>query len=129
MNAIGRAGVVVAALGVVAGVLTRYADRQGCAALIDPERAQLQFVEVRPAFRRAIVLKTLERHAITSPVGRAFRLSVIQSHDTMLVFVNDVLAGTFSFARRGRGKAALLLENASGSCRVRRVSARKPERE
>ncbi|MCY2932409.1 MAG: hypothetical protein NTV86_23520 [Planctomycetota bacterium] len=110
-----------------AGIVTRYADRRGCAVLIDPARAQLQFVEVHPAFRSAVILKTLERHAVTGPLRRAFRLAVIQSHDTMLVFVNDVLAATFSFARREKGKVALLLENASGACRVRGVSARKSE--
>jgi len=112
-----------------AGIMTRYAARTGCAVLIDPRRAQLQFVEVHPAFKNGIILRTCERHTITSPVGKGFTLSVIGSHDSMLVFINDVLAGTFSFARRERGKVALLLENASGTCRVRGVAARKSEKD
>jgi len=110
-----------------AGIVTRYADRAGCAVLVDSRRAQLQFVQVHPMFKHGMILKALERHTITSRVGRDFTLSVIQSHDYMLVFVNGVLAGTFSFSRRERGKVALLLENASGQGRVRGVWARKSE--
>ena len=110
-----------------AGVMTRYAGRAGCAVLVDPRQKQLQFVEVHPMFKHGMILKTLERHAITSPLGKTFALSVIQSRDTMLAFVNDVLAGTFSFARRERGKVALLLENATGRCRIARLSARKSD--
>ena len=57
-------------------------------------------------------------------MGREFSLSVIQARDCHLVFINDVLTATFSFARREPGKVGLLLENASGQCRVRRISAR-----
>ncbi len=107
-----------------AGIMTRYADRCGCGVLVDPRRKELQFVEVVPKFKRAVLFRALERHTITTRVGRAFKLSVIQARDYQLVFVNGLLAATFSFARRERGKAALLLENATGRCVVGGIAAR-----
>ncbi|MCY2926349.1 MAG: hypothetical protein NT031_13080, partial [Planctomycetota bacterium] len=68
-----------------AGVMIRYAGRKGCAAVVDPARRQLQFVEVHGAFKRGIILRTCERHVITSPVGKSFALSVIASRESMLV--------------------------------------------
>lgn len=108
-----------------AGIMTRYANRCGCAVLVDPGRKELQFVEVVPQFQRAVLFRALERHTITTRLGRSFALSVVQSRDYQLVFVNGLLAATFSFARRERGRAALLLENATGRCVVRGVFARR----
>ena len=67
---------------------------------------------------RGIFLRVLDRHHITSPVGKAFKLSVIHSRDYQIVFVNEVLAATFSFARRDAGVVGLFLENATGKCVV-----------
>ena len=68
----------------------------------------------------------LERHNITSPIGSDFKLSVIQSRDYQLVFINDVLAATFSFARRDAGVVGLFLENATGKCSIKGIRARHP---
>ncbi|MCX6930505.1 MAG: hypothetical protein NT154_45965 [Verrucomicrobia bacterium] len=71
-------------------------------------------------------MHVLERHNITSPIGSDFELSVIQSRDYQLVFINDVLAATFSFARRDAGVVGLFLENATSKCAVKGIRACQP---
>ena len=110
------------------GLATRYdrEARKGCLVLVDPKRKELQFAEIKPIYSKGIILHVLERHNITSPAGSDFRLSVIQSRDYQLVFINDVLAATFSFARRDAGVVGLFLENATGKCAVKGIRARQP---
>jgi hypothetical protein len=105
-----------------AGVVTRYADRCGCGVLVDAARLELQFVEVCPQFANAVIFKTLERHSIMQPMSREFSLSVIQSRDYYLVFVDGVFVAAFSFARREAGAVGLLIENATGDGTVLGVS-------
>jgi hypothetical protein len=109
-----------------AGWLTRYdrEARKGCTILVDPKRQELQFAQVEPLYHKGIFLRVLERHHITSPVGASFKLSVVHSRDYQMVFVNDVLAATFSFARRDAGVVGLFMENATGKCVVKGLHAR-----
>lgn len=109
-----------------AGWLTRYdrEARKGCAILVDPKRQELQFAQVEPLYHKGIFLRVLERHHITSSVGASFKLSVVHSRDYQMVFVNDVLAATFSFARRDAGVVGLFMENATGKCVVKGLHAR-----
>ena len=110
------------------GLVTRYdrAARKGCVVLVDPKRKELQFAELDPIYSQGIILRVLERHHLTSPVGFDFKLSVIQSRDYQLVFINDVLAATFSFARRDPGVVGLFLENATGKCAVKGIRTLRP---
>ncbi|MCX6873613.1 MAG: hypothetical protein NTW21_07370 [Verrucomicrobia bacterium] len=101
--------------------------RKGCAVLVDPKRQELQFAQVEPLYNKGIFLRVLDRHHITSPVGKAFKLSVIHSRDYQIVFVNEVLAATFSFARRDAGVVGLFLENATGKCVVTGLHASQPQ--
>jgi len=108
------------------GLALRYdpGARSGCAVLVDPRRKELQFAEIQPIYDRGIILNVQERHNITSAVGPDFRLSVVQSRDYQVVFVNGVLAATYSFCRRDAGRVGLFLENASGTCVVDGIHAR-----
>ena len=103
-----------------AGWVTHYDRdaRKGCAVLVDPKRREIQFAQVEPLYKKGLFLRVLERHRITSPVGTTFKLSIIHSSNYQIVFVNDVLAATFSFARRDAGVIGLFLENATGKCDV-----------
>jgi hypothetical protein len=108
------------------GLTTRYnrEARCGCVVLVDPKRGELQFADIQPIYDRGIILSVLERHHITSPVGPDFRLSVVQSRDYQMVFVNGVLAATYSFSRRDAGVVGLCMENATGTCVVDGIHAR-----
>jgi hypothetical protein len=111
------------------GPATRYnrEARTGCVVLIDPRRKELQFAEIRPIYNKGIILRVLERHHLTSPVGPAFKLKVVQTKNYQLVFVDNVLAATFSFTRRDAGVVGLFLENATGKCVVGGIHARQPQ--
>ena len=102
------------------GLVTRYdpESRDGCGMLVDPHRRELQFAELAPMYAKGMILKVLERHKITSQIAPSFKLSVISSRDYQLVFVDGVLAGTYSFARREAGAVSLIMENATGHCFV-----------
>ncbi|MCX6878961.1 MAG: hypothetical protein NTW21_34895 [Verrucomicrobia bacterium] len=50
--------------------------------------------------------------------------TVVQSRDYQIVFVNGVLAATYSFSRRDAGVVGLMLENATGTCVVGGIHAR-----
>ena len=108
------------------GLVTRYdkQSRKGCVILVDPRRKEIQFAELAPIYERGIILKILERDSIVSPIEPIFRLSVIHSRDYQMVFINDILAVTFSFMRRDAGVLGLFLESASGRCTIQSIQSR-----
>jgi len=110
------------------GLVTRYDRdaRKGCVVLVDPKRKELQFTTLGPLYERGIGLGLLERFNITSSVKSSFLLSVIQSENYQQVFVDGILAATFSFARRDAGTVGLFLENATGKAKVEGIHAFQP---
>lgn len=102
------------------GLITRYDEksRSGCIVLVDPARKELQFAELAPIYEKGIIVRVRDRFNLTVPIEQQFKLSIIQSLNYQLVFIDDVLAGTFSFARRDAGIVGLFLENATGKASV-----------
>ena len=106
------------------GLATRYnREAQGLCGSGGPQAKRTSICGNGPDLQKGIILRVLERHTITSPIDSNFKLSVIQSRDYQLVFINDVLAATFSFARRDAGVVGLFLENATGKCAVKGIHA------
>ena len=110
-----------------AGLITRYDEksRNGCVVLVDPIRKELQFAELAPMYEKGIILKVRDRFNITSSIDRQYKLSVIQSVNFQLVFINNVYIGAFSFAYRDKGVVGLFLENASGKAFIEGIHAYK----
>lgn len=108
-----------------AGLITRYdeKERRGCIVLVDPIRKELQFAELAPIYEKGLMLKVRERFDVTSSINRQFKLSIIQSVNYHVVFIDNVYIGAFSFELRDKGAVGLFLENASGSALIEGIHA------
>lgn len=108
-----------------AGIITRYdeANRKGCVVLVDPFRKELQFAELASIYEKGIILKVRDRYNIASSIQSKFKLSVIQSVNYQIVFIDNIYVGAFSFALRDKGIVGLFLENASGMALLEGIHA------
>ena len=115
-----------------AGLITRMDEksRSGCIILIDQAKNELQFAELAPIYEKGIIVKTLERFNIDflNRPEKDFKLTVIQSADYTLAFMDNVFVGSFSFACRQAGSVGLFLENATGRAFVESLFTREPEK-